>query len=505
MNEQTTLFDDYNDTTLDNKADANLIINAIIKSLPEYLSQSGEIVLKINGKKSIYDSIVFSPKQIISCYRPNIIPDVLICRIKRSKKNKYVSFNRAFMKLMIDTNLNIIDVISDSFFRIDFDEFYNYCINNLDHIGKIVNTIILDSLSFPHFDCCGKFKECSDVKRCLHEDMLYSTACTYRKRLENGIVFYGKNRNVNQSENNGESEKKTVEKPKNKAVKKIHGTTHITPTIKSTIPPTTQWKKFESRQEKIEKYRGWKFISDKANWTKMLIYSGFYTDVPVPCDIVGYTEYDEAVIMFDGKLHTIKPSYLLQMQSFECPAKLPSKTIPTDYIVLDIETTSLSIKEDKIIELAAVKVKGREVIDCFETLVNPNTHIPSRTQKINHITDEMVMGAPTIEVTILQFLDFIEDLPLVAHNGTAFDFKFIKREVEAVGKKLTNSTFDTLTLSRLAFPESDNHQLSTLVEYLEIEIKNTHRAMPDVLATLSLFQKCYEEFIPKTKYTISDE
>lgn len=500
MEKQTSLFDDI---------DENIIVDLIRNSLPDYLKDAGSVILKKNGKTMQYDSIIFSPTKGKSCYRSKDIPDGLICRVKTTAKIKYVSFSQSFEMLLIDNGLNISRIQSEDFWRVDLNEFYGFATNNSAEFCEMISSIVISLFAFDRFDCCGKFRECSDAKRCLHEDMLYSTACTYRKKLENGIVFYGKNRTINQSKNGTEYEKKVTKKGKKKVLKevsnKVRGVILKSATIKDTIPPVTEWKEFKSRQEKVEKYREWKLISDKAAWTKTLIYSGFYTDVPVSCDVIGYTEHNSAVITLGGKLHTINPSYLLQMQTFESPAKLPSKTIPTDYIVLDIETTGLSVKEDKIIELAAAKVKNGEVIDSFETLVNPEMHISSRVQKVNHITDEMVMEAPTIQTAILQFIEFIEDLPLVAHNGTAFDFKFVKREAEAAGKKITNSTFDTLALSRLAFPESDNHQLSTLVEYLEIEIKNTHRAMLDVLATVSLFQKCYEEFLPKTKYDITEE
>lgn len=492
MEEQISLFDNI---------DENVIVDMIEKSLPDYLKESGNIYIKPNSKNTPHSSIMFSPVQSTSCYRTKEIPDGLICGIKANGKTKFVLFSMQFENLLTENGLKFYKIESQNFWRVDMNDFYQFALNDSEAFCKFISNVIVSLFAFDRFDCCGKFKECSDAKKCLHDDMLYSTACSYRKKLENGIVFYGKNRTTDLPKTDSTPKRNLQEN----RVKKVRGAITNQATIKSTIPPKTEWKKFASRQEKVDKYRKWKFISDKATWTKTLIYSGIYTDIPVPCDIIGYTEYDEAVITLYDKLHTINPIYLLQMQSFESPAKLPSKTIPTDYIVLDIETTGLSVKEDKIIEIAAAKVQGGKVLDSFETLVNPEMHIPSRAQKVSHITDEMVSDAPIIQVAISQFLEFIEDLPLVAHNGTAFDFKFIKKEVEAIGKKITNFTFDTLTLSRLAFPDCDNHQLSTLVEYLEIETKNTHRAMPDVLATVSLFQKCYEEFMPKTKYAIEDE
>jgi exonuclease, DNA polymerase III, epsilon subunit family len=496
MSEQTSLFE---------ASDEDRIVYLIEKAMPDYLKKSGKVYIKPNSENTPYVSIMFSPINGTSCYRTKEIPDGLICRVKSTGKMKYVSFSSQFEKNLTENGLNITKIQSEDFWRVELNDFYSFASADSDAFSRLIAAVIVSLFAFDRFDCCGKFRECSDAGKCLHDDMIYSTACTYRKKLESGIVFYGKNRTLTPP-------KSTTVDPIKQGTKKIIKDRETAckparpnPTIKATIQPTDDWKRFESKQEKLQKYKEWKFLSDKATYIKALIYSGFYTDIPTICDIVGYTSHNEVVIQLGYQLHTINPIYLLQMQTFDTPAKLPSKTIPTEYIVLDLETTGFGADEQKVVEIAAVKVQNGEITGRFETLVNPEMHISSRITKINHISDEDVKDAPTIQSVITGFIDFIEDFPLVAHNGNTFDFKFIKKEADAIGRKVTNPTFDTLTLARLAFPEAQNYQLSTLVEYLGIETKNTHRAMPDVLATVSLFQKCYEEFIPKTKLIISEE
>lgn len=188
MQEQTTLFD--------NDIKAELIIEQMTKVLPEDFKNAGEIILKVNKDTVPYDSIMFSPAKTNSCFRPNYVPNGLICRIKTYGETKWVSFSPQFKQSVIDSGLSVFEINSDPFCRVQLNEFYDYSITNPEKFGNLISSIILNLFSFDRFDCCGKFKECSDAKKCLHEDKLYSTACTYRKKIEQGIFFFGKNRNV---------------------------------------------------------------------------------------------------------------------------------------------------------------------------------------------------------------------------------------------------------------------------------------------------------------------
>lgn len=173
-------------------SDEDRIVDLIENSLPDYLKKSGIIYIKPNSENTPYSSIMFSPIQGTSCYRTKEIPDGLICRVKTTGKIKYVSFSGQFEKNLTENGLNITKIQSEDFWRVELSEFYSFASADSDAFSQLVSAVIVSLFAFDRFDCCGKFKECSDAGRCLHDDMLYSTACTYRRKLENGIVFYGK-------------------------------------------------------------------------------------------------------------------------------------------------------------------------------------------------------------------------------------------------------------------------------------------------------------------------
>ena len=97
-----------------------------------------------------------------------------------------------------------------------------------------------------------------------------------------------------------------------------------------------------------------------------------------------------------------------------------------DFVVLDLETTGLSVKEDQILEIGAVKVQGGEVTASYETFVNPGRKVPERITELTGIRDEMIADAPDVETAVRGFLDFCGGLPLLGHN-ILFDYSFIKQ------------------------------------------------------------------------------
>ena len=87
------------------------------------------------------------------------------------------------------------------------------------------------------------------------------------------------------------------------------------------------------------------------------------------------------------------------------------------YVAIDIETTGFSPSADAIIEIGAVLVDNGLVVDSFGTLVNPRRSIPSGVSQLTGITDDMVASAPSIDIAIKGFVDFIGNYPLVGHSG----------------------------------------------------------------------------------------
>ena len=114
-----------------------------------------------------------------------------------------------------------------------------------------------------------------------------------------------------------------------------------------------------------------------------------------------------------------------------------------EIVVFDIETTGFNFRTDMIIEIGGVKVKEGKVTDKFNVLINPGIEIPPKIVELTGITTDMVTNAPLIEKALNDFLEFVGDLPLVAHNSN-FDMGFIKFNAKKFDKKVDNMVIDTL-------------------------------------------------------------
>ncbi|MDI3311829.1 MAG: exonuclease domain-containing protein, partial [Thermoanaerobacterium sp.] len=165
-----------------------------------------------------------------------------------------------------------------------------------------------------------------------------------------------------------------------------------------------------------------------------------------------------------------------------------SVTIDDSFVVFDIETTGLSSINDSIIEIGAVKIKNCQIVDTFETFVNPQVHISKFITKLTGITDDMVKEYPSIEEILPKFLEFIKDSVLVAHNAN-FDVTFIKTKAKNLGMEVDNPVLDTLELSRHMYENLKNYKLDTIAQYLGVSLENHHRAVDDARATAEIFLK----------------
>ncbi|WP_150541142.1 PolC-type DNA polymerase III [Clostridium perfringens] len=167
-----------------------------------------------------------------------------------------------------------------------------------------------------------------------------------------------------------------------------------------------------------------------------------------------------------------------------------------EYVVFDIETTGFSSKNDKIIEIGAVKLKDGEIVDSFSTFVDPKVNIPYKITELTSITQNMVNGQPTIDEVLPKFMEFIGDSVLVAHNA-AFDVGFIKKNLMDMGKTLKNPVMDTVPLARYLYPDLKKVKLNLVAKHLGISLENHHRAVDDAKATAEIlkfsFKKMKEE------------
>ena len=149
-----------------------------------------------------------------------------------------------------------------------------------------------------------------------------------------------------------------------------------------------------------------------------------------------------------------------------------------EMVVFDIETTGLSKKDCKITEIGAVKIKNGEIIDRYNTFVNPQCPIPEEIQKLTSITDDMVADAPTIDVVLPEFFAYVGECLLVAHNAD-FDTGFIRVAAEQCGIEFNNPYLDTLALSKYINPDLKSHKLNILAKHYKLEDFHHHRACDD--------------------------
>ena len=159
-----------------------------------------------------------------------------------------------------------------------------------------------------------------------------------------------------------------------------------------------------------------------------------------------------------------------------------------EFVAFDIETTGLDKKTETIIEIGAVKMKNGEIIDKFDTFVDPERFISYEITQLTGITNEMVAGQPTIDAALLKFKEFIGDCVLVAHNAS-FDMGFIRSAAAKLGIKIHNRSLDTLVLSRALVTETKKHTLDVIATYFKIDQTSHHRADDDAYVCGQIFER----------------
>jgi DNA polymerase III epsilon subunit family exonuclease len=151
------------------------------------------------------------------------------------------------------------------------------------------------------------------------------------------------------------------------------------------------------------------------------------------------------------------------------------------WVVVDLETTGLSLARDRIIEIGAVAGEGRVITGEFHSLIDAGHPIPWQAQKVHGISDEMLRGQPRPEQALAEFHCFLGHSSLVAHNAP-FDVGFLRNEFGRLGLGLTNRHYCTLRLARQRYPRLANHRLETVFRYLGGVVDDSvrrHRALDD--------------------------
>ncbi|MGN1306981.1 MAG: exonuclease domain-containing protein, partial [Faecousia sp.] len=158
------------------------------------------------------------------------------------------------------------------------------------------------------------------------------------------------------------------------------------------------------------------------------------------------------------------------------------KNMPLDgeFVAFDLETTGLSAEKEVITEIGAVILRDGEVVDTFQTFVDPKRPLEQKIVELTGITDAMLRGAPDISEALPDFLRFCGDRPLVAHNAD-FDVGFLTAACERLDIPFDPTYIDTLVLSQNLMPHLSKHKLNIVADALSLPDFNHHRASDDAL------------------------
>lgn len=289
---------------------------------------------------------------------------------------------------------------------------------------------------------------------------------------------------------------------------KIHGAVSNDPYLRDTIiePKSIE---VAHKEEKKDNYSGRKRIELNTH-TKMSQLEGISSakeylaraidwghEAIAFTDTYGVQAYPEICLSSKGK--DIKPIYGLN--AFIMDDSITATTNPKElklkdatYVVFDVETTGLSAERDRLIEIAAVKVKNGAEIDSFESYINPQRPISELITRLTSITNDDVKDAPLEKEVMTNFYNWIdEDDILVAHNAK-FDLGFLDTCFERLGLvNKNNASIDTLFVSRAENKEAKRHGLSNLAKLYKVRLVQHHRAIYDTKATAEIFVKMLDQ------------
>ena len=174
-----------------------------------------------------------------------------------------------------------------------------------------------------------------------------------------------------------------------------------------------------------------------------------------------------------------------------------------EYVAFDLETTGLSPRHDRIIEIGAVIMKDGVEVDRFQTFVDPERRLSKEVSELTGITDDMLRGAPKIEETMPKLLAFIGDRPLVAHNAR-FDACFVTRACEQLGLKFQLTAIDTLILAQNLLPHLNKFKLDIVAKEFELGDFNHHRAADDAVICGQILAKLFRKLEEMDIHRIQD-
>lgn len=151
-------------------------------------------------------------------------------------------------------------------------------------------------------------------------------------------------------------------------------------------------------------------------------------------------------------------------------------------VAVDLETTGLNPDYDRIIEIGALKFEGDEVIDEWESLIDPGCPVPPYIMQLTGIRDEDVQGAPRLSEMLPDLRLFIGEATIVGHN-VGFDLAFLRR----AGVARANPAVDTYTLASVMLPATARYNLTALTSMIGVPVEDAHRALDDCRGTMALY------------------
>ena len=172
-------------------------------------------------------------------------------------------------------------------------------------------------------------------------------------------------------------------------------------------------------------------------------------------------------------------------------------------IVLDFETTGLNTREDRIIEIGAVKLAQGQIIDSLSIMVDPKRPLPPEITRITGITDQMLIGQLTAEEALPKLIAFLDGHPIAAHNAR-FDCSILLSELKRLGQSYNAPEIDTLTMAQMLYPEMKRYRLGALCKRLGVSLKNAHRAVHDATATAQCLAIMIDDLKQRGAETLSD-
>lgn len=168
----------------------------------------------------------------------------------------------------------------------------------------------------------------------------------------------------------------------------------------------------------------------------------------------------------------------------------------TLFAIVDVETTGGSVHDERMTEVAIYRFDGRDILDKFVSLVNPERKIQDFVVKLTGISDHMVQRAPKFQEIAKRIVEITEDCTFVAHNSD-FDYRIIRKEFKRLGYDYNKDTLCTVQLSKKLIPDMPSYSLGKLCKSLGIPVSNRHRADGDAFATVKLFELLLQKDVEK--------